>query len=225
MEALTSFSTKIFASNGNRSPPLSALTQQGRSVLAFSPSPAFKKLHFDRLVSFRSIAKSHVASDAAQVSTGLENAVAGNTQMERSKTAHVKFQLQKECMFGDEFLLVGDDPILGLWNPTDAVPMNWSEGHIWSVELDVPIESTIQFKFILKQGTGDMIWQPGSDRIFKSWESKGTVVIAEDWENPEAQKITEEQITDQIEEVHQREMLIVPMSNRLSFSGHFSEAS
>lgn len=67
MEALTSFSTKIFASNGNRSPPLSALTQQGRSVLAFSPSPAFKKLHFDRLVSFRSIAKSHVASDAAQV--------------------------------------------------------------------------------------------------------------------------------------------------------------
>lgn len=90
---------------------------------------------------------------------------------------------------------------------------------------DVPIESTIQFKFILKQGTGDMIWQPGSDRIFKSWESKGTVVIAEDWENPEAQKITEEQITDQIEEVHQREMLIVPMSNRLSFSGHFSEAS
>lgn len=47
----------------------------------------------------------------------------------------MKFQLQKECRFGDQFLLVGDDPIIGAWNPESAVPMNWSDGHIWSVEL------------------------------------------------------------------------------------------
>lgn len=46
-----------------------------------------------------------------------------------------------------------------------------------------------------------MIWQPGPDRIFKSWESEGTVVIAEDWEDPEAQKITEEQVMNQMEEL------------------------
>ncbi|KAJ9172486.1 hypothetical protein P3X46_015716 [Hevea brasiliensis] len=119
-------------------------------------------------------------------------------------------------MFGDQFLLVGDDPILGLWNPTNAVPMNWSDGHIWSVELDVPIESTIQFKFIIKQSNGDMFWQPGPDRIFKSWESKGTVIIAEDWENPEAQKITEE--------LHQMEELMPNINNGLMFSGNIAYA-
>ncbi|OAY61086.1 uncharacterized protein LOC110614812 [Manihot esculenta] len=201
MEALTSLSTKIFARNDNKTPLPSTLTQLGRSDFAFSPSLSFKKLPFDQLVSFRFIAKSHVASDAAEVSTGLENAVAGFPKIQRSRTAHVKFQLQKECRFGDQFLLVGDDPIIGAWNPESAAPMNWSDGHIWSVELDVPIESTIQFKFILKQSNGDMIWQPGPDRIFKSWESEGTVVIAEDWEDPDAQKITEEQVMQQMEEL------------------------
>ncbi|KAF2312574.1 hypothetical protein GH714_035118 [Hevea brasiliensis] len=157
----------------------------GSICFAFLPSPTFKKLHIDHLVSFRSIAKSHVASGAAEVSD-MENAVAGIPKIQRSKTAHVKFQLQKECMFGDQFLL------------------------------DVPIESTIQFKFILKQSNGDMFWQPGPDRIFKSWESKGTVIIAEDWENPEAQKITEE--------LHQMEELMPNINNGLMFSGNIASA-
>ncbi|KAJ9146789.1 hypothetical protein P3X46_029016 [Hevea brasiliensis] len=204
MEALISFSTKIFARNGNKSPPPSTLTQQVRSDFAFSPSPTFKKLHFDHLVSLRSITKSHVASGAAEVSTGLENAVAGIPNLGKPKTAHVKFQLQRPCMFGDAYFLSGDDPILGSWNPTFAVPMKWSDGHIWSLELDVPIESTIQFKFILKRSNGNVFWQPGPDRIFKSWESEGTVVITEDWESPEPQKITEELLMNQIEELYQR---------------------
>lgn len=48
---------------------------------------------------------------------------------------HVKFQLQKECSFGQQFLIVGDDPILGSWDPERAIPMDWSDGNVWSVEL------------------------------------------------------------------------------------------
>ncbi|KAJ6716037.1 hypothetical protein OIU74_008721 [Salix koriyanagi] len=85
------------------------------------------------------------------------------------KTVHVKFQLQKECTF---------------------------EGHTWSVELDVRIDLTMQYKFILKRSTGEIVWQPGPDRIFKTWESNSSVVIAEDWENAGAQKIMQEQAID-----------------------------
>lgn len=54
---------------------------------------------------------------------------------DHTKTIHVKFQLQKECSFGQQFLIVGDDPMFGLWDPSSAIPMNWSDGNVWTVEL------------------------------------------------------------------------------------------
>ncbi|MCI08893.1 alpha-amylase, partial [Trifolium medium] len=52
-----------------------------------------------------------------------------------SKFVRVEFQLLKDCDFGEQFLIVGDDPMLGSWNPLDALPLTWSDGHIWTVEL------------------------------------------------------------------------------------------
>lgn len=56
----------------------------------------------------------------------------------------------------------------------------------------MPIHLSIKFKFILKGSTGDLLWQPGPDRIFQTWETNNTIIIAEDWENAELQVITEE---------------------------------
>lgn len=57
---------------------------------------------------------------------------------------------------------------------------------------------SIQFKLILKDKAGNVLWQPGPDRIFKTWESESTISVCEDWENAELQKISEEsqQMTD-----------------------------
>lgn len=57
----------------------------------------------------------------------------------------------------------------------------------------MPIELPIQFKFILKQSSGDIVWQPGPDRIFRAWKTSRTIVVSEDWGNAIFQKITEEQ--------------------------------
>lgn len=55
--------------------------------------------------------------------------------LDQSEPVRVKFQLNKECSFGQHFHIVGDDPMLGSWDPSNAVPLDWSEGHVWSVEL------------------------------------------------------------------------------------------
>ncbi|KAJ8753913.1 hypothetical protein K2173_000167 [Erythroxylum novogranatense] len=109
-----------------------------------------------------------------------------------SKTVHVKFMLQKKCLFGEQFLIVGDDPMLGLWDPLSAIPMEWSDGHFWTVELDIPTGKAVQFKFILKGITGNVLWQPGPDRVLQTWETKYNIVVLEDWEAAENQKITDE---------------------------------
>lgn len=119
----------------------------------------------------------------------------------QSKTVRVRFQLQRECSFGQQFHIVGDDPMLGQWDPSGAVPFNWSDGHVWTTtELDVPIEKCIKFKIILKQGPENIIWQPGPDRILQTWETENTITISEDWESADCQKILEEPIFNQIEE-------------------------
>ncbi|KAI3906587.1 hypothetical protein MKW98_009495 [Papaver atlanticum] len=109
------------------------------------------------------------------------------------KIVQVKFQLVKDCLFGQDILVVGDDPIIGVWDPSNAIPLEWSDGHLWSVQLEIPINKSIQFKFILEEPTGEVIWQPGPDRILKTWETDKTIVIFEDWDNVELQMVTEEE--------------------------------
>lgn len=52
----------------------------------------------------------------------------------------------------------------------------------------------MRHRFILKRSTGEIVWQPGPDRTFKTWERNSSIVIAEDWENAGAQKVIEEQV-------------------------------
>ncbi|KAI3988913.1 hypothetical protein MKX01_016484 [Papaver californicum] len=119
----------------------------------------------------------------------------GNNEVSNQeiKIVQVKFQLVKDCLFGQDILVVGDDPIIGVWDPSNAIPLEWSDGHLWSVQLDIPINKSIQFKFILKEPTGEVIWQPGPDRVLKTWETDKTIVIFEDWDNVELQMVTEEE--------------------------------
>ncbi|XP_021622112.1 uncharacterized protein LOC110622059 isoform X2 [Manihot esculenta] len=140
---------------------------------------------------------------------GLEDAETKTQEKYQSKTVHVKFQLKKECSFGEQFVLVGDDPLFGMWDPANAIPLKWSDGHVWTVELDIPIGKSIQFKFILKEVTGRILWQPGPDRIFKAWETENTIVVSEDWEDDNFQELLEEETiyNNKVEPVVNSEML------------------
>ncbi|KAJ6796465.1 uncharacterized protein M6B38_218650 [Iris pallida] len=134
----------------------------------------------------------------------------------KSRTIHVKFVLQKACLFGEHFFLLGDDPIFGLWDPENAIPLVWSEGHFWTAEMDLPLEKSIHFKFILRGPSGKFHWQPGPDRVLQTWETANTIVVTEDWENAENQKITEEKLTDMVGKV------IIPENIE---AGNFSSGS
>ncbi|KAL2509873.1 Carbohydrate-binding-like fold [Forsythia ovata] len=132
-------------------------------------------------------------------------------ELDQPKTVHVRFKLQKECRFGQQILIVGDDPIFGFWDPSDAVPLHWSDGHVWNVELDIPSGTLLKYKFILKGDTETNLWQPGPDRILETWEKGKTITVFEDWDDPQLQKITDEElITDQDDEsILNSELLMV----------------
>ncbi|KAL5984422.1 hypothetical protein ACLOJK_018527 [Asimina triloba] len=161
---------------------------------------------------------------AADAETVEETQTELSDSLGQSKTVHVKFNLQRRCKCGEHFFLVGDDSLLGLWDPVDAKSLDWSEGHFWTTELvrracaddrpDIPVGKTVQFKFILKRINGKIVWQPGPDRSFQTWETNNTIVISEDWESALLQKITEEPSGNLIEESasHSRKELVVGLT-------------
>ncbi|XP_062207503.1 uncharacterized protein LOC133909197 isoform X2 [Phragmites australis] len=109
-----------------------------------------------------------------------------------AKTVRVKFVLQKQCAFGQQFLVVGDDPSLGLWDPTKATALDWSEGHVWTVKTDLPANKLFEFKFLLRNASGHVRWQHGANRTLQTIETPNTLVVHEDWDHAKNQKVSEQ---------------------------------
>ncbi|XP_020525055.1 uncharacterized protein LOC18437921 isoform X3 [Amborella trichopoda] len=123
---------------------------------------------------------------------------------------------EKECMFGQQFFIVGEHPSLGSWDPTAALLMDWSDGHVWTTDLEVPAGTTLLYKFILKGKLGEIEWQPGPDRVVKTWGTSSTIVISESWETAELQTITEETQLQKISEEPKLEKTTKPKLQKIT---------
>ncbi|CAD5330486.1 unnamed protein product [Arabidopsis thaliana] len=152
----------------------------------------FKCLRLDSAQSSRILKPIPLRSSSIKASQ--VNVEASSSEIEtRRKTVRVRFQLRKECVFGEHFFILGDDPVFGgLWDPDTALPLNWSDGNVWTVDLDLPVGSLVEFKFILKAQTGEILWQPGPNRALETWETNKTIRICEDWDNADLQMMIEE---------------------------------
>lgn len=104
-------------------------------------------------------------------------------------TVQVKFVLHRQCAFGQRFLVVGDDPALGLWDPTKAAALEWSEGHVWTATMDLPANRAVEFKFLLQDPSGHVSWQHGHNRTLQVTETSNTFVVYEDWDDAKCQEV------------------------------------
>jgi len=110
-----------------------------------------------------------------------------------AKTVRVKFVLKKRCAFGQQFLVVGDDPALGLWDPSKATALDWSEDHVWTAKTDLPANELIEFKFLLRDASGHVCWQHGANRTLETTETTNILVVYEDWDHAMKQEVSEEE--------------------------------
>ncbi|XP_021970355.1 uncharacterized protein LOC110865408 isoform X2 [Helianthus annuus] len=158
------------------------------------PFHTIKPLDFKLSVSSRttvrplSLSSSHAQAEVDHHKLLIQDSPNGYTE---TQTVGVQFQLRRECSFGQNFLITGDHPILGLWDPNNAVPLTWSDGHIWTVHLDIPIGKCIKFKLIMQESDGKYVWQPGPDRVLECFQTDKIITLCEDWENPDSRTIIE----------------------------------
>lgn len=53
---------------------------------------------------------------------------------------------EHKVAFGERVALVGNTPELGAWDPERAVPMDWSPGHNWRVDIALSSRQAVEFK-------------------------------------------------------------------------------
>ncbi|XP_042014423.1 uncharacterized protein LOC121762571 [Salvia splendens] len=149
----------------------------------------------DGVILFRANCDASISSaSSSQINMGSDSSEAIQTvSSDQPKTVRVRFKLHKQCAFGQQFLIVGDDPNLGLWDPSEGVPLNWSEGHVWTTQVDVPCGKVISYKFVLEDMAGAVMWQPGPDRLLETWDTGKTISVSEDWDSPDSQIVVEEE--------------------------------
>lgn len=49
--------------------------------------------------------------------------------------------MQLQTKPGQNVVLVGSHPSLGSWSVDDALPMTWSDGHVWKASIELPPDS------------------------------------------------------------------------------------
>ncbi|CAM0955286.1 unnamed protein product [Alopecurus aequalis] len=186
------FSRVRVAYGATRRPRCAGLARTGRGrprvLVAAHPEPR------DQLLPAQEGA-APLASEADEDQGGLASAGISSPPAVLGRTARVRFVLKEQCTFGHSFHLVGDDPALGLWEPANTVALDWSEGHDWTVEKDLPANRLIKFKFLLQDSLGKFHWQTGPNRSLQTGETTKTLVVYEDWSDEKNQKVEEEEDT------------------------------
>ncbi|MGE5183876.1 MAG: carbohydrate-binding module family 20 domain-containing protein [Acidobacteriota bacterium] len=79
----------------------------------------------------------------------------------------VTFQVDNATTsWGQNVYVVGDAPALAGWNPAAAVPLAATAYPSWTGRAFLPRNTTVNFKFIKKDGSGNTTWEGGANQTF-----------------------------------------------------------
>ena len=81
-----------------------------------------------------------------------------------SKQVEVTFNVKAETQWGQSVYLVGDNPLLSEWVPEAGIKLSPKAYPIWSVTLSLPQSKALQYKYVKRDGAGNTLWEPGSNR-------------------------------------------------------------
>ncbi|KAG0617394.1 hypothetical protein M758_5G187000 [Ceratodon purpureus] len=156
---------------------------------------------------FRLAARSE---DATAVGESVQEQPAVEAPAYEGPTVKVKFELQRECHFGQQFKVVGGDSQFGDWDPSAAVLLNWTEGHLWTAEVDVPEGKRFEYKYVLSGQEGEVEWQPGSNLVLEATAGAGSLVVSEPWEGAQPEPTAELEVQPAEPEVQHAEPELQP---------------
>ena len=101
--------------------------------------------------------------------------------------ARVRLSVRYDTIMGDEVRVVGSHPCLGGWDSSRAPRMEWSEGGLWSCELELPAGSVHEYKYVVCGANGRVKeWQGGNNGVIPVPLEAGSeaLAVSDSWGGP-----------------------------------------
>ncbi|KAF6251659.1 carbohydrate-binding-like protein [Scenedesmus sp. NREL 46B-D3] len=147
----------------------------------------------------------------------------GGSSSSMQRLASLRFSVVRAVEFGQKLRLVGSPDCLGAWDAARGPDMKWHEGHKWAAHADVAAGSHA-FKFVVVHRSGEVEWEPGSNRVLEVPASAAEMQVAGQWgdtSDTETLTLSEQPVVSkrrrdqqQLVEAAQGLLLLVP-SNQL----------
>lgn len=97
---------------------------------------------------------------------------------------NLTFNVRATTTFGDNIFVVGQIPQLGNWAPDNAKPLSASkytaQDPLWFAEIEVPAQTTFEYKYIRKTAGGQVVWESDPNRRVSTPAGCGSVSSVED---------------------------------------------
>ena len=98
-----------------------------------------------------------------------------------SGSSAVTFNVNATTVWGQNVYIVGNVAGLGSWNTANAILLSSASYPVWNGTLNLPANTAIEFKYIKKDGSGNVTWESGSNRSFTT-PSSGTLTRNDNWQ-------------------------------------------
>ncbi|GAB3280296.1 carbohydrate-binding module family 20 domain-containing protein [Actinocorallia lasiicapitis] len=76
---------------------------------------------------------------------------------------------------GPALYVVGDNPALGSWAPANAIPLTSQGSGTWSAAVTLPKNTTLAYKFIKKDSSGNVTWEANANRTVNTGTTNQTL--------------------------------------------------
>lgn len=94
----------------------------------------------------------------------------------------VAFEVNATTIFGENLFVVGNVAALSNWNPAAGLALSSAAYPYWRATLSLPAGTTVEYKYIKRNGSGTVIWESGANRVL-TIPSSGTVTLHDVWRN------------------------------------------
>ncbi|MFR9798759.1 carbohydrate-binding module family 20 domain-containing protein [Streptomyces sp. MS06] len=92
----------------------------------------------------------------------------------------VTFDENKATVPGQNVYVVGSTAGLGTWDTGQAVPLSSAAYPVWSATVSMAPNTYFEYKYIVKDGSGDVTWESGDNRSYATGSS-GSVTLDDTW--------------------------------------------
>lgn len=89
------------------------------------------------------------------------------------------FTIKYHTNWGQNLFLSGTNDVLGDWNPSDAVAMEYLGNDIWSATIELNENSFYEYKYLLREANGVILWEGGENRLLYTLEDH--IAIQDSW--------------------------------------------